>query len=125
MGVFSSIKRAWMTIDHILFLWDYTDPRGSFYQYDGLDQVRPAISYLEALNTSPVSQTFFPRGLFSDDSKATMAHRQSSTPLWFAHVMACLRRMQCPRGSFCSPHRWRWWCLRSTAPVVRLAALIP
>jgi len=27
-----------MTIDHILFLWDYTDPRGSFYQYDGLDQ---------------------------------------------------------------------------------------
>ena len=27
-----------MTIDHQLFLWDYTDPRGSFYQYDGLDQ---------------------------------------------------------------------------------------
>lgn len=38
MGIFPSIKRAWMTIDHILFLWDYTDPRGSFYQYDGLDQ---------------------------------------------------------------------------------------
>ena len=27
-----------MTIDHVLYLWDYTDPRGSFYQYDGLDQ---------------------------------------------------------------------------------------
>ena len=37
-GVFPAIHRAWMTIDHILFLWDYTDPRGSFYQYDGLDQ---------------------------------------------------------------------------------------
>ena len=37
-GVFPQIHRAWMTIDHILFLWDYTDPRGSFYQYDGLDQ---------------------------------------------------------------------------------------
>jgi len=38
MGVFTGIRRAWMTIDHILFLWDYADPRGSFYQYDGLDQ---------------------------------------------------------------------------------------
>ena len=37
-GLFPQIHRAWMTIDHILFLWDYTDPRGSFYQYDGLDQ---------------------------------------------------------------------------------------
>eukprot|EP00966_Prymnesium_polylepis_P079457 1841571-Prymnesium_polylepis.1 len=41
MGLFPAIQRAWMTIDHILFLWDYTDPRGSFYQYDGLDQARP------------------------------------------------------------------------------------
>ena len=40
MGIFPGIQRAWMTIDHILFLWDYTDPRGSFYQYDGLDQAR-------------------------------------------------------------------------------------
>ena len=32
------IRRAWVTIAHMLFLWDYTDPRGSFYQYDGLDQ---------------------------------------------------------------------------------------
>jgi hypothetical protein len=39
MGIFPEIRRAWMTIDHIFFLWDYTDPRGSFYQYDGLDQV--------------------------------------------------------------------------------------
>ena len=38
MGLFPQIHRAWMTIDHMLFLWDYTDPRGSFYQYDGLDQ---------------------------------------------------------------------------------------
>ena len=37
MGLFPQIHRAWMTIDHMLFLWDYTDPRGSFYQYDGLD----------------------------------------------------------------------------------------
>lgn len=37
-GVFPQIHRAWTTIDHVLFLWDYTDPRGSFYQYDGLDQ---------------------------------------------------------------------------------------
>ena len=27
-----------MTTDHVLFLWDYTDPRGNFYQFDGLDQ---------------------------------------------------------------------------------------
>ena len=26
-GIFPQIHRAWMTIDHILFLWDYTDPR--------------------------------------------------------------------------------------------------
>ena len=37
-GIFPQIHRAWMTIDHVLFLWDYTDPRGTFYQYDGLDQ---------------------------------------------------------------------------------------
>ena len=30
MGLFPQIHRAWMTIDHMLFLWDYTDPRGSF-----------------------------------------------------------------------------------------------
>ena len=37
-GLFPQIGRAWMSIDHILFLWDYTDPRGSFYTYEGLDQ---------------------------------------------------------------------------------------
>ena len=35
MGLFPQIHRAWMTIDHMLFLWDYTDPRGSFYQARG------------------------------------------------------------------------------------------
>ena len=34
-GLFPEIRRAWMTIDHMLFLWDYTDPRGSFYQARG------------------------------------------------------------------------------------------
>jgi nuclear pore complex protein Nup155 len=37
-GLFPQIHRAWMTIDHVLYLWDYNDPRGSFYLYDGLDQ---------------------------------------------------------------------------------------
>jgi nuclear pore complex protein Nup155 len=37
-GLFPQIHRAWMTIDHMLYLWDYNDPRGSFYLYDGLDQ---------------------------------------------------------------------------------------
>ena len=59
-GVFPQIHRAWMTIDHILFLWDYTDPRGSFYQYDGLDQtiihaslVRPRAGVFEEGATPP------------------------------------------------------------------------
>ena len=38
MGVFTQLHRAWMSIDHTLFLWDYTDPRGGFYHYQGLDQ---------------------------------------------------------------------------------------
>ena len=37
-GLFPEIHRAWITIDKTLFIWDYTDPRGAFYQYDGLDQ---------------------------------------------------------------------------------------
>ena len=59
-GLFPQIHRAWMTIDHILFLWDYTDPRGSFYQYDGLDQtiihaslVRPKAGVFEDGATPP------------------------------------------------------------------------
>ena len=53
-GIFTQIRRAWMTIDHMLFLWDYSDPRGSFYQYDGLEQtilhaalVRPRVGVFE------------------------------------------------------------------------------
>ena len=59
-GLFPEIHRAWMTIDHVLFLWDYTDPRGSFYQYDGLDQtiihaalVRPKPGVFEEGATPP------------------------------------------------------------------------
>ena len=64
-----------MTIDHMLFLWDYTDPRGSFYQYDGLDQtiihatlVRPRPSVFAGssmpqarhLVSTPVSPSYHP-----------------------------------------------------------------
>ncbi|EOD33461.1 hypothetical protein EMIHUDRAFT_253130, partial [Emiliania huxleyi CCMP1516] len=38
VGLFPEIHRAWLTIDHMLFLWDYNHPSGSFYQYDGLEQ---------------------------------------------------------------------------------------
>ncbi len=59
-GVFPQIHRAWMSFDHILFLWDYTDPRGYFYQYDGLDQsiitaalVRPRAGVFDDAATPP------------------------------------------------------------------------
>jgi hypothetical protein len=32
VGLFPEMHRAWMTIDHMLFIWDYNEPRGAFYQ---------------------------------------------------------------------------------------------
>lgn len=38
MGLFPEINRAWITIDNILYIWDYLNP-SNFLQYDGLSEV--------------------------------------------------------------------------------------
>ncbi|KAI8368975.1 Nup133 N terminal like-domain-containing protein [Blakeslea trispora] len=38
-GIFPQISRAWMTIDNILYLWDYTKPNGYVFEYKDQDQV--------------------------------------------------------------------------------------
>ncbi|KAJ2320739.1 hypothetical protein IWW52_001178 [Coemansia sp. RSA 2704] len=38
MGLFPEIGRAWITVDHRLFLWNYED-EGDFYSFEGQEQV--------------------------------------------------------------------------------------
>ncbi|KAI8363798.1 Nup133 N terminal like-domain-containing protein [Choanephora cucurbitarum] len=38
-GIFPQISRAWLTIDNILYLWDYTEPDASIFEYKDQDQV--------------------------------------------------------------------------------------
>ncbi|KAJ2825071.1 hypothetical protein FBU31_003811, partial [Coemansia sp. 'formosensis'] len=38
MGLFPEIKRAWITVDHRLFLWNYED-ESDFYSFDDQEQI--------------------------------------------------------------------------------------
>ncbi|KAJ2895719.1 hypothetical protein GGI21_005117, partial [Coemansia aciculifera] len=38
MGLFPEIKRAWITVDHRLFLWNYAD-ESDFYSFDDQEQI--------------------------------------------------------------------------------------
>ena len=91
-GVFPEIHRAWMTIDHILFLWDYTDPRGSFYQYDGLDQ---------AIITAAVVR---PRPGVFDETATPPWLLLLSTPIEVVVLGLCAAPLCAPRPSVLAAH---------------------
>ncbi|KAJ2069752.1 hypothetical protein GGI08_000198, partial [Coemansia sp. S2] len=38
MGLFPEIKRAWITVDHRLFLWNYED-ESDFYSFEDQEQI--------------------------------------------------------------------------------------
>lgn len=38
MGMFPEINRAWLTVDHRLFIWNYLNPN-DFNSFDDLDQI--------------------------------------------------------------------------------------
>eukprot|EP01113_Clastostelium_recurvatum_P037057 TRINITY_DN5381_c0_g1_i1.p1 TRINITY_DN5381_c0_g1~~TRINITY_DN5381_c0_g1_i1.p1 ORF type:complete len:1363 (+),score=368.70 TRINITY_DN5381_c0_g1_i1:65-4153(+) len=45
MGLFPEIKRAWITIDNKLFLWNYEDGN-DYYPFDGLDQIIVSVALI-------------------------------------------------------------------------------
>ena len=104
----------------ILFLWDYTDPRGSFYQYDGLDQV--ALSVLRPPCPLPRSHP------------AEHARTPARTPIVVIHSPAAGNASQAiihaalvrPRaGVFAADATPQWLLLLSTPLEVCIQRTIP
>ncbi|KAJ2554199.1 hypothetical protein EV175_002669, partial [Coemansia sp. RSA 1933] len=66
MGLFPEIKRAWITVDHRLFLWNYED-ESDFYSFEDQDQIIVSVALVR------------PRpGVFVDSIKYVLA---VATPL--------------------------------------------
>ncbi|KAJ2489918.1 hypothetical protein IWW37_003612, partial [Coemansia sp. RSA 2050] len=46
MGLFPEIKRAWITVDHRLFLWNYED-ESDFYSFDDQEQIIVSVALVK------------------------------------------------------------------------------
>ncbi|KAI9477672.1 Nup133 N terminal like-domain-containing protein [Coemansia mojavensis] len=66
MGLFPEIGRAWITVDHRLFLWNYEDEE-DFYTFEGQEQVIVSVGLVRPQ-----------RGVFVDDVKHVLV---VATPL--------------------------------------------